>query len=1684
MLLAATVAAAALSSGAYAEIGSVSAVNRNMDGTPPQGQRRALSLGNGVVQEERIETSDIGSGQLLFQDQTALTVAPNSDLVLDKYVYDPAHAKGDISLSLTRGTLRFIGGRITKERTATVRTPSATIGIRGGMVLIEVDDQGRTKVIQIAGEFTTVEGKSKGKVTLSRPNASAETDPNGVAEFTGLAEQEVLGAIFKSLEGGGDGGASPATAQASPSTEQVAAVNSDVKGGETRQPVSTSGEQPQQEAEEEETSPTITRVQEPEPPLVVAPPPPPDIPLPAAGNLISTTVTTDPLSGFLDAADTTFDPVGNFASGSIIANSVGGTSVRLPIPSDPSGLTETTALVFDAPDLLAPANENAGYWEAVDEGEVTPAGATASVPLSLAAGYSDLGAFQFHIGFFTNFSEPGIAGTFLFGDATPGGGATHLADDGSFAANAQTVDVYLGDRIAYGGGSVVFDDIALPELLLVGNAGDSRTDGSARWLAGSVRFAAGGFANLTVLDGEVLSDGGGPILSDTAETVTQFSSGGGFQTSSNPRGTLEDSEGNTLWGETGEYLVLGPAERPEVPGGLGPLQHANGDIQFHSTAGIALTGLSDASTKRYQRAPGRSEVITDPYPLASDAEVADGLLTRSANFSGFARCDTGNCGGSLIDGDATGIYHAGGFGDIVFNTGFLGNDENQLGIPSWRINTDEANIGSGSSPTFSIEFVDGPALPDHPGTHVTDNVFGLAASDEGFLRFTPAGTQAITESSFLVASHGLVGDGGLDFGAPVNLDPTFSRWGWWAASYDVEDGTTGAERRDVVIPSPFVLGGEFPTLLPTTGAAEYKGFAVGQQANLNNGVIQTVGGTYSLLWDFGSREGEFSLSLPGVNVNIESLAVFEPSDEGGPDVGFFEGSVTEKFGEETVAQFTVDGRFVGDEDNPDGGAVGTFDLRAFLNNTHTTGIFAGDKNADIPGLLPLPASGAMGLLQLANGSLGSGLARSELIGADFLFDPFVTIERGNTFDTVNVVTASGSVLPLNIPQGPNDPRFNGGGTTFGSWGQFLAPADLSNGARNVTVNGISDLDPNHQFHALLIAGLVDSTVQPGVSFNIFDFAVLADPAPGGGFLHPLDTGTLPVEANTVEVLDHFANLVISQQVGTAGGNFFNGCCTLFDSITIFGPDILLIGNAGENRIPETATAAPDGARWLAADVQLSEVVTISLAGDQSFQTKLGVLAAPVRQDGSGNLALSAEATTLAINGFIPNGGTSNTSTQITKENLGNFPTADGTTVFGPQAQYQVIGTFNRGVDFAVDGVGELNPLGTGDDSAGTTTFITGENGSGAIIETVPNQQIESLYIRDDAKSEIVLNPFPLAPPTEGFGGEQGLNELSTTGFAIGHAFCSDGDCDNNGTGVYEAHSDQVTIEFGNRGGVVGPDVFGNPDSNTASAEFIVNFPNGDVFGQVPDGSANNADGVKFGSVARALSDDFGAAASDSVFGINMTDAPITYLTTGGANEEDGGVGTFLVASSELAGVPPDFFPSGVDETPEFLRWGYWAADYEVDGDDDGQRRHDTIPVGFWVAGPDIDVASLPATGTAEYSGLVAASLRNTQTNAISHHGGSFGLNYDFGTREGSFDYSLRGAPIAVSGAQITGNELDATYTGGIAGLDSGGNVTLHDIRGTFYGNGFPTATGGTIDIRDDFRQIEGQAVFGGDVLTE
>jgi len=148
------------------QIGTTTAVNPNTEGTPPGGSTTTLTIGARVLHKERIHTSSTGSVQLLFLDKSTLSIAPNTSLVIDEFVYDPASNSGHMLTKLTQGTLQYIGGQLSHQGAVTIQTPAAVIGIRGGIGIVSqgpngaqaINLNGKQSIQNGAGTTNTITG--------------------------------------------------------------------------------------------------------------------------------------------------------------------------------------------------------------------------------------------------------------------------------------------------------------------------------------------------------------------------------------------------------------------------------------------------------------------------------------------------------------------------------------------------------------------------------------------------------------------------------------------------------------------------------------------------------------------------------------------------------------------------------------------------------------------------------------------------------------------------------------------------------------------------------------------------------------------------------------------------------------------------------------------------------------------------------------------------------------------------------------------------------------------------------------------------------------------------------------------------------------------------------------------------------------------------------------------------------------------------------------------------------------------------------------------------------------------------------------------------------------------------------------------------------------------------------------
>ncbi len=148
------------------QIGTATAVNPLSESTPPGATTVALTVGARIVHKERIHTTPSGSVQLLFLDKSTLSIAPNTSILIDEYVYDPNSGNGHMLARLTEGTLRYVGGKLSHEGEAEIATPAAAVGIRGATGAFHFDRYG-LQVIDLFGTFTIHNGA--GSVVLMRP---------------------------------------------------------------------------------------------------------------------------------------------------------------------------------------------------------------------------------------------------------------------------------------------------------------------------------------------------------------------------------------------------------------------------------------------------------------------------------------------------------------------------------------------------------------------------------------------------------------------------------------------------------------------------------------------------------------------------------------------------------------------------------------------------------------------------------------------------------------------------------------------------------------------------------------------------------------------------------------------------------------------------------------------------------------------------------------------------------------------------------------------------------------------------------------------------------------------------------------------------------------------------------------------------------------------------------------------------------------------------------------------------------------------------------------------------------------------------------------------------------------------------------------------------------------------------
>ncbi len=161
------------------DVGVVAAVHQAAHSRLPLEDERVMKIGNRVFFDQSLRTGQTGRAQLLLLDRSAVTVAANSELIIDRFVYDPGKSLGGTEMTLSQGLMRYVGGAISKTGNVHVHTPVGNIGIRGGIALIEVLSEDAVDVTLIYGDGIQGQLLDGRRFTIRRPNYAVRMTRGG-----------------------------------------------------------------------------------------------------------------------------------------------------------------------------------------------------------------------------------------------------------------------------------------------------------------------------------------------------------------------------------------------------------------------------------------------------------------------------------------------------------------------------------------------------------------------------------------------------------------------------------------------------------------------------------------------------------------------------------------------------------------------------------------------------------------------------------------------------------------------------------------------------------------------------------------------------------------------------------------------------------------------------------------------------------------------------------------------------------------------------------------------------------------------------------------------------------------------------------------------------------------------------------------------------------------------------------------------------------------------------------------------------------------------------------------------------------------------------------------------------------------------------------------------------------------
>lgn len=830
---------------AQQRVGVNSAVNQQASGTPPGAATRQLVVGQDVVFNERIATTGSGQTQLLFLDESSMTVGPNSDLTIDQFVYDPKSGSGKLAMSATSGLLRYVGGKLSKhDEGVTLRTSTATLAVRGGAFIVRVDRNGRTEAIFIFGDGLTVTGLNGVSETIRRPGFEIVVSGRGASPSAPApVPPAVLAQLVQQLDGrtGGNGGAAVIPTEATVAQSGIATT---VSGNLAASVQQAAQNQPIASVELKTTPSPLNSSALP------VPIPAPVGPQPNSASQVIDCVTANTCN------PTSTVQIGTTTSG----QPIGGNPFTAPSPTPPPPTPPVTV-------VYAGRVKNTN-GQGTARGFVGPAGDTAYAGgvLSFPSGAPQNGVFTANVGGTVGtISFPLVPGRASFQGSssalgTLSGSSFLAADDSFFYADitptgqpSERLFIYGGlpanaSAYAQTGSSRVLAFAVQPDAALQSNMpfvrsqeggnlpnasvsplyvaappttpiGDTSTTAAARGLQASLAISgqgAGQQSAIAVTTGTISQQANGqPIFTGTMRGSSMASASGTPTALSAGVGSAVDANGNSFYGSgnqiTGFVLNQSPsATATPLSGAATTYGFAQPAIATATPAGVGASRTTQALTGSFGGLM-YTNAQTNPYIVTGATLVSTDAPNNRVQATMAGNAQSPSAGVSAV------TMQYGSLSGAAGSQAFI--DNNNFAAAESAVNPQQITInGTPSQPTGQLYFASSGTAP--PTTSLL-----------------PAGV-SYCQCQYL-------------------------QWGYWGGTLTSAGAPGTPPRIDAGNINSWVAGvptaaGDLNSLIGQSATATYNGHAFGSV--FNNGASYVAAGGFTGTYNFGTQNGTVAVN--------------------------------------------------------------------------------------------------------------------------------------------------------------------------------------------------------------------------------------------------------------------------------------------------------------------------------------------------------------------------------------------------------------------------------------------------------------------------------------------------------------------------------------------------------------------------------------------------------------------------------------------------------------------------------------------------------------------------------------------------------------------------------------------------------------------------------------------------------